>query len=206
MLQPLPPPEGEPTSSMQDKPRPDWTAIQARYVIGGERASDIARDYAVTPSEIGKRAKRDHWVPARDAYLQTTGVGLKERLLPQWERLITQSLSSAVHAVEVINTHITQSDTPYKITGKSAAEKEAIAPDPYYLEAYRLAKDVLKAVFNQTEDKTDGESTAGRPVYQCIYTTSEPDAPANGDSEGETGGPLPGGHPRAKERQDDPGH
>jgi hypothetical protein len=185
MLQPVPPDPDpiKPTDCI--KPAPEWPVIQARYVVGGERASDIAKDYAVTAAEIGKRAKRDHWQAAREAYQNSTGQGLRDSLLPQWEQMITHSLSSVVHAVNVIHQHMTQTDSPYRITGKSLAEKEVFAPDPYYLEAYRLAKDVLKAVFNQAEEKKDGETSAGRPVYQCIYTTSEPDAIAIGDSEGE---------------------
>lgn len=166
--------------SFEKRPAADWAAIKQRYVVGGERPTAIAQDYLITPQTIGQRAKAEGWAEDREKHQQAQEDyqnSLRDKVFRQRNELMSEAMDTFLSAIHSIKTHMTANNSPYK------TDKEGGTPDPYYLEAYRLAKDLVKSALSGEEEKQDGTTPAGGPVYRCIYTTSEPDAPATGHLE-----------------------
>lgn len=46
---------------MKKLPPPNWATIKTRYVVHGEKPSDIAKDFKVCANTISKRASLENW-------------------------------------------------------------------------------------------------------------------------------------------------
>ncbi len=79
---------------MPGKKNPNWEDIRRRYVIDGEKPSDIAKDYKTTAKYISERASKLNWGKKKQEVakdLDEKALSFKEELLDlaQWNVLWT---------------------------------------------------------------------------------------------------------------------
>ena len=153
---------------MAEKKPPNWAEIETRYCVHGEKPEDIVKDYNVAAQTIYHRASKGGWKQKQAEIgreLRLAEIERRKSIMSKVGRILDRMTDDMLNALEMHEMGVTVQD------GEGF-------PNKYYLEAWRsLASNYAKPV----EDKPEDEQTASRPVYQSVYTTSEPHTAPDGD-------------------------
>lgn len=110
---------------MAKKLPPNWEEIKTRYVVHGEKPSDIAKDYDVKSGTISNRASEENWGEERTEI----GKEIRDEEIDRRKR-ITGKIGIAL---EYMLDNIIQ-DMP--LMGATVQDGEGF-PNKYHLEAWR---------------------------------------------------------------------
>ncbi len=127
---------------MPRKKPPNWEEIETRYIVNGEKPSDIAKDYNVTAKTISNAAWEGDWEEKRGKL----GKELRELAIYNKKKLVEEAYEIYGMAFAVIRKHMLNAKTPFT--------EDRI--NPLFLEPMKLASKLI--VGERGEDDDDFES------------------------------------------------
>jgi hypothetical protein len=140
---------------MSPKKRPpNWEDIKTRYVVNGEKPSDIAKDYSVSVQTIKNRASTEKW---KYEAVQI-GTEIRESTIEKRKAFAELAIDTYLYGLQVIAKKIAATDNPYRQDGDGL-------PDAFFLEVMKAARDSLKTMDAAEPPKQE----AAQPV-ELSYT------------------------------------